>query len=213
MTSCLPLFLFPKIGLLGNVTLSLAQALGDLPDFVDYYRRDLTSLHDLADCLIPNLHDVAIAELHPLLPACVRWKHGPVVADGFTSDSPVPSILDHLLSCIGSNSSSFLSIESDPWIREFPELSTVSTASLDPVCRSTRRMTCLYTLLSQSKVKGYKATAERLALAMVGMGIMSQDDLDDFPTGVALPLREALRACRVHPPQVRWVRWKRGRAI
>ena len=185
------------------MTLSLARALGDLPDFVDYYRRDLTSLQDPGDCLIPTLPDVAIAKLHPLLPASVHWQNGPLVADGFTSDSPVPSVLGHLLSCIGSSSSFSPSVESEPWTREFPELTAPSTASLDPTCRSTRRLTRLYALLSQSKVKGYKAAAETLALAMVGMGIMSQDDLDDFPTGVALPLREALRACRVHPPQVR----------
>jgi hypothetical protein len=184
-----------QVELLGRLALVLAQALGDLPCFVEHYRRDLGGFGAAATHVNGGEQlsvDVAAHELHAKLPSPLERCGYAADDGGFKPDTPVPCIFGYLLSCIrsiGTESASELRIAA------FPQIAAV-------VFDTTRRISRLYKVLSRCTPQGYGAAAESLALSMVEMGIWSEQDLDDIPIGVALPLREALRSCRLNPPQV-----------
>ena len=180
---------------LGRLALVLAQALGDLPCFVEHYRRDLGQFGAASTHLNGGEQltvDVAADDLNAKLPSPLEPRGYAADDGGFKPDTPVPCIFGYLLNCIRSIGTESAS---GPRIAEFPQIAAV-------VFDTTRRISRLYKVLSRCSPRGYGAAAESLALSMVEMGIWSEQDLDDIPIGVALPLREALRSCRLDPPQV-----------
>lgn len=65
--------------------------------------------------------------------------------------------------------------------------------------RRTRRIDQVYSCFTDSSKKDFRSRAELAVETMVALDF-TLEELDDVPYGVAIPIRECLRACQMSPP-------------